>query len=369
MQSQMDSIHSSLNERLLFAVPKKGRLNEASLELLKGSDIQFHRHSRLDIALVKNLPIALVFLPAADIPTFVGEGRVDLGITGRDQVAEHAASEPPTPTTGVEEVLDLEFGRCKLQVQVPKNGPFQTVESLVGRNVVTSFTNLAEEFFARIEAQIDAKEQGTAVADTTKTSEARKLRTHIKYVGGSVEAACALGVADGIVDLVESGETMRAAGLHEIATVKETTAILVKSKQPAHPELIERIVKRIEGVITAQKYVLCTYNIPRRDLAIAKRITPGKRSPTVTSLEPVDGEDWVAIQAMVLRSKIAVVMDDLAAKGAVDIIITKIDNTRATTHDPNGRSGSISSPTAPFAEAQGSSVFAAVGGVVNGGQE
>lgn len=90
----------SLNDRLLFAVPKKGRLHTATLDLLSGSDIQFHRHNRLDIALVKNLPLALIFLPAADIPTFVGEGKVDLGITGRDQVAEHEAITPPTETTG-----------------------------------------------------------------------------------------------------------------------------------------------------------------------------------------------------------------------------------------------------------------------------
>lgn len=90
----------SLNDRLLFAVPKKGRLHTATLDLLSGSDIQFHRHNRLDIALVKNLPLALIFLPAADIPTFVGEGKVDLGITGRDQVAEHEAVMPPTETTG-----------------------------------------------------------------------------------------------------------------------------------------------------------------------------------------------------------------------------------------------------------------------------
>src|SRR5580698_5582222 len=105
----------------------KGRLQAATLDLLSGSDIQFRRETRLDIALVKNLPIALVFLPAADIPTFVGEGRVSLGITGRDQVAEHDAgveaiarqraesgkstpSEKIGPEIGVEEVMDLDFG-------------------------------------------------------------------------------------------------------------------------------------------------------------------------------------------------------------------------------------------------------------------
>src|SRR6201746_899179 len=103
-----------MNLRLIVV---EGRLHQPTIDLLSGAGILFHRHNRLDIALVKNLPIALVFLPAADIPTFVGEGKVSLGITGRDQVLEHEAAFPSTETSGVEEVLDLGFGKCKLQVQ------------------------------------------------------------------------------------------------------------------------------------------------------------------------------------------------------------------------------------------------------------
>jgi ATP phosphoribosyltransferase len=169
-----------------FRLSTEGRLQQATLDLLSGSDIQFRRETRLDIALVKNLPIALIFLPAADIPTFVGEGRVDLGITGRDQVAEHDAQLSPGETSGVEEVLDLGFGMCRLQVQVPQRGDITEAKQLVGKNVVTSFTALTQQFFAKLEG----------------ASDVNNLSTKIKYVGGSVEAACALGVADGIVDLV-----------------------------------------------------------------------------------------------------------------------------------------------------------------------
>lgn len=312
----MDLVNS-LNDRLLFAVPKKGRLHQVCLDLLHGSDIQFHRHSRLDIALVKNLPLALVFLPAADIPTFVGEGRVDLGITGRDQVAEHECVVPPTATTGVEEVLDLDFGKCSLQVQVPAKGDLTKPEDLIGKNVVTSFTNLAEQYFRDLEAKQAGHTNGEA--------KDAKLKTVIKYVGGSVEAACALGVADGIVDLVESGETMRAAGLKAISTVVASSAILIKSKHPSDAKLVDLITARIKGVITAQKYVLCTYNVERSKLDAARKITPGRRAPTVNALEE-DG--WVAVQAMVLRKDIAVAMDKLNEVGASDLIVTKIENSR-----------------------------------------
>jgi ATP phosphoribosyltransferase len=310
-----------LNDRLLFAVPKKGRLQQATLDLLSGSDIQFRRETRLDIALVKNLPLALIFLPAADIPTFVGEGKVDLGITGVDQVAEHDAHLPLGERSGVEQVMDLGFGKCKLQVQVPEKGPLQEVKDLVGKNIVTSFTGLAEDYFARLEGKGSRKESVNGTI-----SPVPKLKTKIKYVGGSVEAACALGVADGIVDLVESGETMRAAGLKAIDTVVESTAVLIKSRKPSNEKLVELIAARIRGVITAQRYILCQYNIPRSKLPEATRITPGKRAPTITSL---DEPEWVAISSMVETSKIAPVMDELAAVGATDILVLTIANSRA----------------------------------------
>ncbi|KAL8767740.1 MAG: hypothetical protein Q9209_005826 [Squamulea sp. 1 TL-2023] len=313
------------SEQLRRAI--EGRLQQATLDLLAGSDIQFKRDHRQDIALVKNHPIALVFLPAADIPTFVGEGQVDLGITGRDQIDEHNAVAPPADDGGAEELLDLRFGHCKLQVQVPMNGKYKEPKDLIGRNISTSFPGLTKKYFEELEGEEDkaiANREGKA---------ARRLKTRIKYLGGSVEAACALRVADGIVDLVESGETMQAMGLKAIGTVKESKAVLIRSKPPSKEDpvdttkesLIDKIAARIQGVITAQKYVMCTYNVHRSVLPAATKITPGKRSATVTAL---DEADWVAVNVMVEKEKIADVMDDLASCGAQDILVGNIANAR-----------------------------------------
>jgi ATP phosphoribosyltransferase len=185
----------------------EGRLNAATLNLLEGADVQFRRENRLDIALVKNLPIALIFLPAADIPTFVGEGRCDLGITGWDQVQEHDASvraynhlrrssvdmsSTDDKVAGSDMVMELGFGSCKLQVQVPEKGQYKTPEDLIGKTIGTSFVNLAADYFLKLE-------QGE---NTQGELSPRKMRTKIVELSGSVEAACALGVAEGIVDLV-----------------------------------------------------------------------------------------------------------------------------------------------------------------------
>ena len=314
--------HLSDRKRVLFAIPKKGRLHQHCLDLLQGAgklnnvsstkdsdkskkDIQFSRFHRLDIAIVQNLPIALIFLPAADIPRFVGEGNVDLGITGQDQVAESAGGDE----IQTREILQLGFGKCKLQVQVPEHGEITSPEQLIGRRVVSSFTKLASDYFNKLGAPTN----GSAI---------------VKYVGGSVEAACALGVAEGIVDLVESGETMRAAGLKAIATVMTSQAVLIGPPKPHSDQevLIGRITARIRGVISAKRYVLCTYNVPRDILHKVTKITPGKRAPTVT---PLEDADWVAVSAMVEKVRVAEIMDDLEAEGCSDILITEITNSRA----------------------------------------
>ncbi|KYK55907.1 hypothetical protein DCS_07872 [Drechmeria coniospora] len=324
-------LRNSLGNRLLFAVPKKGRLNQAALNLLEGADIQFRRQHRLDIALVKNHNIALVFLPAADIPIFVGQGRVDLGITGWDQVKEYNAAvhySGSTPkssdikASGCKKLMELGFGDCRLQVQVPekvgkeddKYNAAQTSDDLVGKTIGTSFPNLATEFFCKIESE-----------KTSSNVLRENMTTKIIELSGSVEAACALGVADGIVDLVESGETMRAAGLKAIGTVIDSTAVLVQSLTTSEQKLISMIASRIKGVIAAQQYVLCQYNIERTKLPKATSITPGKSAPTVTSLTK---EGWVAVSAMVPKKEIATVMDELVFLGATDIIVLDIHNTR-----------------------------------------
>lgn len=120
---------------------------------------------------------------------------------------------------------------------------------------------------------------------------------------------------------------MKAAGLKAIDTVVDSSAILIRSRNPSNPDVVELIASRIHGVITAQKYVLCQYNIERSKLDRAKEITPGKRAPTVTSLEE---EGWVAVSSMVEKKKIAPVMDELTKVGATDILVLDIHNSRTS---------------------------------------
>jgi ATP phosphoribosyltransferase len=177
--------NSSPPENLKFAIPKKGRLYDKVVEILTGAGLEFRRKDRLDVALCIGLPITLVFLPAADIAKYVGEGNVDVGITGFDVVQESQVQ--------VEKVMDLGFGKCKLCVQAPVVDNYESVEALAGKRIVTSFPNISKAFFMDYDEKFG-------------------VTTSVNYVSGSVEAACALGLADAVVDLVETGTTMRVRG-------------------------------------------------------------------------------------------------------------------------------------------------------------
>lgn len=165
-----------------------------------------------------------MFLPAADIAAFVAHGNVDLGITGLDCVQETLAGEL-SGGCHLERVMDLEYGKCKLCVQVPITSDIINVGQLRGKRIVTSFENVTRKFMH------DVLSDG---------------QTSVTYVSGSVEAACSLGLADAVVDLVESGETMQAAGLHAIDTLVESQAVLIRNAQSAADDRKQKLLQVIE---------------------------------------------------------------------------------------------------------------------------
>lgn len=281
-----------------LAIPKKGRLFEKVNAMLAGAGVEYRRENRLDVAICMNLPLTLVFLPAADIAKYVGEGNVDIGITGKDVVEESEVS--------VDEVLNLGFGKCKLCVQAQTIKNVTDVSQLAGGRIVTSFPTLTKKFFDPYDKKLG-------------------VTTKVNFVSGSVEAACGLGLADAVVDLVETGTTMRAAGLEVVANVLDTQSILIVNQHSQHMNIVEILKRRIEGYITAQKYVMITYNCSTVKLPLAVACTPGKSSPTITAL---DNPDFKSVSSLVKKSEVSTKMDELHGIGATDILTFTIANSR-----------------------------------------
>lgn len=294
----MSAANTSPPENCKFAIPKKGRLFEKVNEMLKGAGIKYHREHRLDVALCKDLPLTLVFLPAADIAKYVGEGNIDIGITGVDIIEESNVE--------VDRIMDLGIGKCKLCVQAPVVNNITDVSTLAGGRIVTSFPFLSEKFFKQFDDQ-------------------KGVKTKVIEVSGSVEAATGLGLADAVVDLVETGTTMRAAGLEVVAEILETESVLIANKKSEHKDIVEKIRKRIEGYITATKYVMISYNVHNDLLSDCIKITPGKKSPNITSL---DDNEYKAVSCLVDKGNAISKMEELHDLGATDILTFDLANTR-----------------------------------------
>eukprot|EP00978_Attheya_sp_CCMP212_P035497 scaffold154772_cov49-Attheya_sp.AAC.2 len=294
----MSIANSSPPGNCKFAIPKKGRLFDKVNEMLKGAGITYRREARLDVAICVGLPITLVFLPASDIAKYVGEGNIDIGVTGIDIVEESMVE--------VDRVMDLGFGKCKLCVQAQVSKNITNVADLAGCRIVTSFPDTTRKYFKQFD-------------------DAKGVETKVKFVSGSVEAACGLGLADAVVDLVETGTTMRAAGLEVVSEILETEAILISNPNSEHKDIVEKIRRRLEGYITATKFVMVTYNVHIDLLQKAIAITPGKRSPTVTSLD--DGH-FKSVSSLVAKKDVNEKMDELHDLGATDILVLQLTNTR-----------------------------------------
>lgn len=283
-----------MSNNLRIGIPSKGRLSELATSLLNQAGLRFRRQERTLFALVKQLPIDIIFLRTDDIPTLVAEGAIDLGITGSDLVEESSRD--------VELRMPLGVGRCRLSVCVPEDSSVSKPEDLDGMRIATSFPEVTRGFLAKHNA-----------------------KAHLVELSGSVEIMISLGVADAIVDLVETGSTLAANRLRVLTDIGSYETVLIQNKKCENAEMADRIVRRLEGVVIARDYSLLEYNVPREHLAKAEAITPGFNSPTVNALEQ-DG--WCSVRVMVPRKEVIGAMEQLEGIGASAILETEIGNCR-----------------------------------------
>ncbi len=281
-------------DNLRIGIPSKGRLAEMASELLNAAGLKYRRQERSLFARVRDMPIEVTFLRTDDIPVLCAEGAIDMGITGGDLIAE----------SGVELTsrLSLGMGNWKLAICVPEDSSIRKAADLAGRRIATSFPRVTQAYLDR-----------------------HKLTAHIVELTGSVEVMIALGVADAIVDLVETGSTLAANRLIVIDELGRYEAALVQNPATKHADLADRVVRRLEGIVIARSYSLLEYNVPEAKLREAEKITPGFESPTISKLEE---SGWFAVRAMVKRSEVIEIMEQLEALGATAILETTITNCR-----------------------------------------
>jgi ATP phosphoribosyltransferase len=234
--------------------------------------------------------VEFFYLRPRDIALYVGEGTLDVGITGRDLLHDSGAK--------AEEALQLGFGRSRFRFAGPA-GRFTSLEDLAGKRIATSYVGVVEAFLQR--AGIDAT---------------------VTRLDGAVESSIQLGVADVVADVVETGSTLRQAGLEVFGeTILESEAVVITRGGGQMPAAFETFRRRVEGVLVARSYVMMDYDIRAQDVPAATELAPGLEGPTVS---PLHREGWVAVRVMVPREGAQRLMDDLWSIGARAILLTDI---------------------------------------------
>lgn len=276
---------------LRIAVPNKGSLSEPAAAILKEAGYRQRRDSRELVLPDPDNDVEFFFLRPRDIAVYVGAGTVDVGITGRDLMLDSESA--------AVEHLPLGFARSTFRWATTA-GEMSDVEQVAGHRVATSYPVLVASYL---------RERGIEPAGVVR-------------LDGAVETAIRLGVADVIADVVETGTTLRAAGLEIFGDpILRSEAVLVRRSDVDAPAGLDVLTRRLQGVLTAQQYVLMDYDVPTSLVEQAVAITPGLESPTVS---PLHNGDWSAVRAMVRSDETNRVMDALYDVGARAILVTSI---------------------------------------------
>ena len=280
---------------LRVARPNKGARSESASEMLAEAGYRRRHEGSKDLTLIDpDNDVEFFFLRPKDIAVYVGSGRLEMGITGRDLAADSMAE--------VDELLDLGFGHSTFRYAGPAGAGWST-DRLAGARIATSYPNIVRR---------DLQQRGV---------EAEVIR-----LDGAVEISIQLGVADCIADVVGSGRTLKVHGLEAFGDILcDSSGVLISRADAEVSAAMAQLRARLQGVVFAQQYMMLDYNCPKDLLDEVSAITPGIESPTVS---PMADPAWIAVRSMVPRKRVNSIMDELAASGAKSIIATDIRSCR-----------------------------------------
>lgn len=279
---------------LRIAIQAKGRLNEDTMSLLADAGISVAASKRKLVAQASGFPMEVLYLRDDDIPQAVEMGVADIGIVGLNEVAEKGLT--------VCEEMKLGFGACRISLAVPRDTDYTGPEWFSGRRIATSYPHILSDFFSR-----------------------HNVNAEIHEIAGSVEIAPAVGMADGIFDIVSSGGTLVQNGLKEVEKVFFSEAALISNPRLSADKRtdIEKLKFRFRSIVDSRgmKYVLM--NLPQKSLDEAVAILPGMRSPTVL---PLADKDWCSLHVVLPEDQLWEKIEQLKALGAEGILVLALEN-------------------------------------------
>ncbi len=280
-------------EKIKIAIQKSGRLSEKSLELLKECGIKLSNSDRKLKADAANFPIEVLFLRDDDIPQYVEQGVADLGILGENEVLEKAKD--------VQLVKKLGFAGCKLSLAIPKDEHYTGLQYFQNKKVATSYPKILSKFF-----------------------EKQSIKVEIEEIGGSVEIAPGIGLANAIFDIVSTGSTLLMNGLKEVEVVLKSEAVLISNKNLSSEkqQILEKLLFRMQAVRNSSENKYILLNAPNNSIDEIIDILPGMKSPTIL---PLAKDGWSSLHSVVKEDEFWDVIDKLKVLGAEGILVVPIE--------------------------------------------
>ena len=279
---------------LRIAVQSKGRLYDETMELLTAAGIKLVAVKRTLLVPSRNFPIELLFLRDDDIPDSVATGTADIGIVGLNEVKEKKQD--------VTIMRNLGFSHCRLSLAIPKEIDYTGLDWFNGKKIATSYPVILNEFLAK-----------------------RNIKADVHVIGGSVEIAPGIGLANAIFDIVASGSTLVSNNLKEVEVVMQSDAVLIANNSNLPDDkkaALDELLFRIEAVKTAEKKKYILMNVPRQKLDAVIAILPGIKRPTIL---PLADEQWCSVHAVLEEQHLWSVINALKAVGAEGILVLNIE--------------------------------------------
>lgn len=282
-----------MKKKLHIAVQKSGRLNKDSLQLLSDCGISIDNGKDQLKAIARNFPMEIYYLRNGDIPQYLRDGVVDIAILGENLLVEKGAD------INIKEKLG--FSKCRVSIAVPKEVKYETIQSLKGKKIATSYPNTVNDFL---------KEKG--------------IDADLHIINGSVEIAPNIGLSDAVCDIVSSGSTLFKNNLKEVEVLFTSEAVLAASDtlDAEKNELLEKLQFRIQSVLKGRQSKYILMNVPNSSIEKISSILPVLKSPTVL---PLAETGWSSLHSVVNEGTFWKVIDELKEAGAQDILVCPVE--------------------------------------------
>ena len=279
--------------KLKIAIQKTGRLSEKSLALLKECGIKLSNGDRKLKTEAANFPLEILFLRDDDIPQYVEQGVADIGILGENEVWEK--------NKNVQEIRKLGFANCRMSLAIPKDEDYKGLDWFRNKKVATSYPKILKKYFDK-----------------------KNIQVEIEEIGGSVEIATGIGLANAIFDIVSTGSTLLMNGLKEVEVVVKSEAVLIagRSLSKEKEQILDKLLFRIKAVKNSSENKYILLNAPNNALEAISSVLPGMKSPTIL---PLAEEGWSSLHSVIREDEFWDVIDQLKDLGAQGILVVPIE--------------------------------------------